>query len=116
MPKATKAREPKSASSRWIKGQSGNPGGRPKAIPEVGEMCRALLPEGVKRLGRLMLKSKDQGIAVAAFKALADRGLGKPLQQIDAKVSIFDRMTADEQRSVLGALNVIAGDKGAAAR
>lgn len=65
------------------KGQSGNPGGRPKAVLEIQELCRALTPKGVKRL-EAIIDSDDAPHAaqVAAVREIFDRAWGKAPQAI----------------------------------
>jgi hypothetical protein len=65
----------------WKKGQSGNPGGRPKVAAEVKELARNHGPAAVARLAKLMM-SKNQRVAVAACVAILDRGYGKPAQAV----------------------------------
>ena len=59
------------------KGQSGNPGGRPKENNEVKELARKHSREAVKRLAEWM-RSNEPKASVAACVALLDRGFGKP--------------------------------------
>lgn len=47
---------------------------------------------------------------VGAATAILDRGYGKPTQIIDAQVTVFDRMTIDEQRSLAAALQALTDD------
>jgi hypothetical protein len=44
---------------------------------------------------------------IAAAIAILDRGWGKPTQAVDANVSVLDRMTDDEQRAILAALEAL---------
>ena len=75
-------------SSRWQKGQSGNPGGRPKVIGDLQEQARQWSGEALDAL-REVATSKDAppSARVSAAVALLDRGYGKPPQAIDAKVT-----------------------------
>jgi uncharacterized protein DUF5681 len=63
------------------KGQSGNPGGRPKADAQVKELARAHTTAAVGALVKA-LKAKSERTRVAAAEALLDRGWGKPAQEI----------------------------------
>lgn len=63
------------------KGQSGNPGGRPKEDAEVKALARACGPEAIDKLVELM-RGDDRRTALAAAQALLDRGYGKPAQAI----------------------------------
>ena len=47
---------------------------------------------------------------IAAAIAILDRGWGKPTQAVKANVSVFDRMTDDEQRVLLAALEALQSD------
>jgi hypothetical protein len=62
---------------KWVKGQSGNPGGRPKALGDLRELARRQAPAAIKELGRLALKAKSETARVAAIRELLDRGYGK---------------------------------------
>ena len=64
------------------KGQSGNPGGRPKENAEVRELARKYTKEAIERLVHWM-KAEDPRASVVASNALLDRGWGKPSQPID---------------------------------
>jgi len=66
---------------RYQKGQSGNPGGRPKVVAEVRELAQSHCRAAVERLVELMA-DPDGRIAVAACNALLDRGMGKPAQPL----------------------------------
>jgi Family of unknown function (DUF5681) len=65
------------------KGQSGNPGGRPRVVAEVPELARAHTVEAVETLVSIMTNPKSAPAArVSAANALLDRGYGKPPQHI----------------------------------
>ena len=63
------------------KGQSGNPGGRPKEVAEVRELAKEHGPEAIERLVKLMA-SDNERTAVAACEAILNRGYGKPGQSV----------------------------------
>lgn len=63
------------------KGQSGNPGGRPKAVQDVIELARSHTAIAIATLARISEASDvPPAAAVAAAVALLDRGWGKPTQ------------------------------------
>ncbi len=68
------------------RGQSGNPGGRPKLPAEIREMFQARSQEALEVLIRC-LQSNDDRIAMMAAQAILDRGYGKPVQSIDANIT-----------------------------
>jgi hypothetical protein len=65
----------------WVKGQSGNPKGRPPADQDVAALCRIHTPECVETLVKAMRTSPRD--AVPAAIALLDRGWGRPKQQLE---------------------------------
>jgi hypothetical protein len=71
----------KSNRTSWQKGESGNPGGRPKVAAEVLELVRQHGPEAVARLVILM-RSKNEAVALRATETLLDRGYGRPRQAV----------------------------------
>jgi len=66
------------------KGQSGNPGGRPKTLGAVVELARQHTEEAINKLAMLMRldDSESRSVQAAAAKALLDRGWGTAPQQI----------------------------------
>ncbi len=66
--------------TRWKPGQSGNPGGRPKADPEVREIFKAATPAVAQKLISLALNEPGDvpyGHQIAAEQAVLDRAMGK---------------------------------------
>lgn len=62
-------------------GQSGNPGGRPKALREVMDLARAKTEAAVETLAGIMADgSAPPAARVSAAIALLDRGWGRPVQ------------------------------------
>ena len=68
------------------RGQSGNPGGRPKLPADIREAFKAKAPQALEVLTRC-LQSDDDRIAMMAAQAILDRGYGKPTQSIDANIN-----------------------------
>src|SRR6266496_6518616 len=65
------------------KGQSGNPGGRPRVLGDVQELARQKSPEAICTLAEIMQNEKAPPAArVAAANSLLDRGYGKPMQPV----------------------------------
>ena len=65
----------------FVKGQSGNPSGRPKEDPEIKALARQHGPAAIARLAAL-LECGNPRTEVAAAQALLDRGYGKAVQPI----------------------------------
>ena len=63
------------------KGQSGNPGGRPKEVAEVRRLAQDHGSAAIERLVELM-GSENERTAVAACEAILNRGYGRPAQSL----------------------------------
>ena len=63
------------------KGQSGNPGGRPKAIRDVVALAREHALAAIKTLANL-LKHKDARVQIEAARLILERGFGKAIQPV----------------------------------
>jgi hypothetical protein len=66
---------------RFQKGQSGNPGGRPKVECEIRALAQKHGPKALDRLVALMA-SENERVAVVAAQAILDRAYGKPPQAL----------------------------------
>lgn len=72
---------------KFQKGQSGNPGGRPKVVGDVQELARQHTPDAIETLASIMRDGEAAPAArVAAANAILDRGYGKPAQHITGEV------------------------------
>jgi len=81
--KQTRPGKRKAPRSAWKKGQSGNPGGRPKEVAEVRELSRQYTEEAIQTLVTLMQSAKVERTRLAAASELLDRGYGRPPQAVD---------------------------------
>ena len=70
----------------FVKGKSGNPGGRPKDTAQIKELAQKLCPEAIAKLAEWM-RSDNPKASVAACTALLDRGYGKPNQSHEVSAS-----------------------------
>jgi hypothetical protein len=71
---------------KFRKGQSGNPGGRPKVLGELQELARQHAPKAIVELARLALKAKNETARIAAIRELLDRGYGRPRQAMEVSI------------------------------
>ena len=71
---------------KFRKGQSGNPGGRPKVLGDVQELARQHAPTVIVELARLALRAKSETARIAAIRELLDRGYGRPRQAMEVSV------------------------------
>jgi flagellum-specific peptidoglycan hydrolase FlgJ len=86
----------------WKKGQSGNPGGRPKAANDVRDLAREHTVEAIARLVHWMRQKKDSRASVAASQSLLERGWGKAIQPHagadgEGAIEVVIRMIKDEE-------------------
>lgn len=94
----------------WVKGVSGNPGGRPKAMREVTELARQEGPASIKALALIRDMAKAPPAArVAASTALLDRGFGKPTMTVETRETTDVNAYSDDQ--LLGILADRRGDR-----
>ena len=83
--------------AKWTKGQSGNPGGRPKVVAEVRDLAREHTTEAIETLVGVMKNPKAPPHArITAATALLDRGYGKPTQHVETLGLRLSDLTDEE--------------------
>ena len=74
--------------TRWIKGVSGNPGGRPAVPKDIRDAAQRACPDAIKALTEIVRdKEAPPSARVSAASTLLDRGYGKPTQTINASTA-----------------------------
>ncbi len=92
----------------WVKGQSANPGGRPKGWKRYLEEITAgddgtLAALVLDRVKQIALKGKDRE-ALEASKMILDRLLGKPVEtqvHVDATSSVGAQMSSERIEEII---------------
>ena len=65
----------------WAKGQSGNPGGRPRIVEAVRDIARESTTLAIETLRAIAAdQAAPHAARVSAATALLDRGWGRPMQ------------------------------------
>jgi D-serine deaminase-like pyridoxal phosphate-dependent protein len=97
------------------KGQSGNPGGKPKELKEIQVEARKMSFDALKTLETVCKNSKSPAAArVAAANAILDRAYGKPPQFISGDADQFRSAIEMSDEELLAI--IAGGDDGAAAK
>jgi hypothetical protein len=91
------------ANPGWVKGQSGNPGGRRKADYKMRDLALAKCPWALERLKKLASQNVDLRAAVAACMGILAYGVGKPVQSVD--ISAKDGSLAEMFRAAVRSAN-----------
>ena len=74
---------------KWQKGQSGNPGGRPKENGHVRELARQHTDDAIQTLVEVMNNAQENSRArVAAAEALLNRGWGRPDSSVNVSSTV----------------------------
>lgn len=75
----------------WLPGQSANPAGRPRDSYEIQALARSYAPKALQTLVDIAAdKTLPPAARVSAAQALLDRGYGRPMQQVEAKIEAVD--------------------------
>lgn len=82
------------------KGQSGNPGGRPKGI---AALARQHTDRAIEVLAEA-LESEDERVRVTAAEKLLDRGYGKPVTMTADVTKRLDDWTDDDLDAAISAI------------
>lgn len=75
---------------RFKKGQSGNPGGRPKIIGPFRDACQKFIQEegGWGRIVNFAMQDAEPRLALEALKLMVQYGIGKPPESVTFSPSL----------------------------
>ena len=95
----------------FVKGQSGNPAGRPKGVYNLTELAREHGPAALTDLMAIARNTENPAAArVSAWNSVLDRGYGKAPQFSTSDADEFKRamdLSDDELATIAGRSNVI---------
>ncbi len=77
----------RNAKGQWLRGESANPGGRPKGRQEFTTLARQYAPECLERL-MYWTRSNREVASIGAARAVIERAWGRPPSSEEAEVMI----------------------------
>jgi hypothetical protein len=81
---ATEQAKNRAGGGKFAPGASGNPGGRPALPPELKEAARAMSPEALNILAKIMRNAKAPAAArVRAAESIMNRAYGTPPASVE---------------------------------
>jgi hypothetical protein len=96
----------------WKQGESGNPGGRPKQGKQLTALAREYTTSAMETLIEIMEdKSAPKSARAKAAEVILDRGWGKAPQTVNLNTNPLDNLDVDQQRLMLSALELLAGNQ-----
>ena len=81
----------------WVKGQSGNPSGRPKGIAALAKEQAGKCVEVLTKA----LANPDDRVAIVAANSLLDRAYGKPIAM---SADVTDKLNDLDDEQIMGAI------------
>ena len=85
------------------KGQSGNPGGRPRGLVSVMEEARRHTTEAIRVLVELMSGANSESVRLNAAEAILSRGWGRPVQAFQVDGNFANRKLNELSNAELAA-------------
>lgn len=71
----------------FVKGQSGNPGGKPKELAEIIHLAKAASPDAMAKIVEIMRNpATPPNVALDAAERVLNRAYGKPKESVDMTV------------------------------
>jgi len=92
---------------KWVKGVSGNPGGRPKLEVSIRDLAQENSMEALETLVQVMRTGKP-GERLVAANAILDRAYGRPTQSVEMS---GDRSTLVDLLVAMNKSHAVDGDK-----
>ena len=88
--------ENRDVNGRFVKGNTGNKGGRPRKLPEIKEFCRKESMSGIQKLADL-LQAEDTkpNDVIAIVRLFLEYGIGKPSPENDMVRLGIEKRLAD---------------------
>jgi hypothetical protein len=77
----------------FMRGRSGNPGGRPRQLASVMHEARRYTFEAICTLEKLMRTAKSESVRLNAAEAVLSRGWGRPIQALQVEEQIEGHLT-----------------------
>jgi len=91
-----KRKAPKTA---FVKGRSGNPGGRPAKTEEersLEAMCKERTPDALATILQIMSTGEQERSRLSAAQYIIDRGWGKAKESVELSGAVTVRTLAEE--------------------